>query len=46
MSEDAGAHTGQGVEKGIEQIAEGINKGLRPEMRTTVLLETMAGNTK
>ena len=38
-----GAHTGQGVEKGIEQIAEGINKGLRPEMHTTVLLETMAG---
>ena len=38
-----GSHTGQGAEAGIEQIAEGLNKALFPEMRTTVLLETMAG---
>ncbi len=38
-----GSHTGQGVDVGIEQIAEGLNKALFPEMKTTVLLETMAG---
>ena len=38
-----GSHTGQGVEVGIKQIAEGLNKALFPEMKTTVLLETMAG---
>ncbi len=38
-----GAHTGQGVEKGIELIAEALNGVLFPAMRTTVLLETMAG---
>ena len=38
-----GAHTGQGVEKGIELIARALNDTLRPEMQTTVLLETMAG---
>lgn len=38
-----GAHTGQGAEKGIELIAEALNGVLFPEMRTTVLLETMAG---
>ena len=38
-----GAHTGQGVEKGIELIAEALNGVLSPAMRTTVLLETMAG---
>ncbi|MBO4458582.1 MAG: deoxyribonuclease IV [Butyrivibrio sp.] len=38
-----GSHTGQGVEVGIQQIAEGLNKALFPEMKTTVLLETMAG---
>ena len=38
-----GSHTGQGAEAGIEQIAEGLNKALFPEMKTTVLLETMAG---
>ena len=38
-----GSHTGQGVEAGIEQIADGLNKALFPEMKTTVLLETMAG---
>ena len=38
-----GAHTGQGVEKGIELIAEALNEALFPGMRTVVLLETMAG---
>ena len=38
-----GAHTGQGAEKGIELIAQALNGVLFPEMRTTVLLETMAG---
>ena len=38
-----GSHTGQGAQAGIEMIAEGLNKALFPEMRTTVLLETMAG---
>ena len=38
-----GAHTGLGTEKGISLIAEALNSLLRPEMQTTVLLETMAG---
>ncbi|MBR1658898.1 MAG: deoxyribonuclease IV [Oscillospiraceae bacterium] len=38
-----GAHTGQGTETGIRQIAEALNRLLWPEMGTTVLLETMAG---
>lgn len=38
-----GSHVGQGVEAGIEQIAAMLNAILWPEMRTTVLLETMAG---
>ena len=38
-----GAHTGQGVERGIAQIAEALNGAMGPEPRTTVLLETMAG---
>lgn len=38
-----GSHTGQGPELGVQQIAEGLNKALYPEMSTTVLLETMAG---
>jgi deoxyribonuclease-4 len=38
-----GSHTGQGADAGIEQIAEGLNAALFPEMKTTVLLETMAG---
>ena len=38
-----GSHTGQGSDTGIEQIAEGLNKALYPAMKTTVLLETMAG---
>lgn len=38
-----GSHTGQGVETGIKQIADGLNEALWPDMQTTVLLETMAG---
>lgn len=38
-----GSHTGQGVEVGIEQIAEILNKVITPEQTTTLLLETMAG---
>ena len=38
-----GSHTGQGTETGIAQIAEALDQVLRPEMHTTVLLETMAG---
>ena len=38
-----GAHTGQGVETGIELIAKALNDNLFPEMQTTVLLEIMAG---
>ena len=38
-----GSHVGQGVEKGIQEIAETLNEILRPEQQTTVLLETMAG---
>ena len=38
-----GAHTGQGMEQGITLIAEALNRFLWPEMKTTVLLETMAG---
>ena len=38
-----GSHVGQGVEAGIEMIAELLNKVLTPETTTTVLLETMSG---
>ncbi len=38
-----GSHVGQGVETAICQIAETLNKVLYPEMKTMVLLETMAG---
>lgn len=38
-----GSHVGQGVEAGIEMIAEVMNDVLTPEQNTTVLLETMAG---
>lgn len=38
-----GAHVGQGVEVGIEKIADAINQALKPEHTTTLLLETMAG---
>ena len=38
-----GAHTGQGTETGIAQIAAALNKVITPETGITVLLETMAG---
>ena len=38
-----GSHVGQGIEAGIEMIAELLNQILRPEQSTIVLLETMAG---
>ena len=38
-----GSHTGQGAERGIELIAEGLNEVLTSGQRTRVLLETMAG---
>lgn len=38
-----GSHVGQGIEKGIELIADALNQFLTEDMHTTVLLETMAG---
>ena len=38
-----GSHVGQGIEAGIDLIAQGLNAILRPEQSATVLLETMAG---
>ena len=38
-----GCHVGQGVETGIELIADALNTVLAPEQSTTLLLETMAG---
>lgn len=38
-----GSHVGQGSEKGIRLIADTLNRTLREEMHTKVLLETMAG---
>jgi deoxyribonuclease-4 len=38
-----GSHTGQGVDVGINQIAELLNECLTENQTTTVLLETMAG---
>ena len=38
-----GSHTGQGVEIGCRQIADMLDAVVKPELQTTVLLETMAG---
>ncbi len=38
-----GSHIGQGTEKGIYLISEELNEALKPEQKTIVLLETMAG---
>ncbi|MDD6157260.1 MAG: deoxyribonuclease IV [Lachnospiraceae bacterium] len=38
-----GSHVGQGEDVAIPLIADAINRALRPEHTTTVLLETMAG---
>ena len=38
-----GSHVKQGADEGIRLICEGLNEVLEPGIRTTVLLETMAG---
>lgn len=38
-----GSHTGQGVDVGIKQISDALNRAIKPELQTTILLETMAG---
>ena len=38
-----GSHVGQGAEVGIAFIVDMLNQILKPEQRTTVLLETMSG---
>ena len=38
-----GCHVGQGMETGIELIADALNQVLAPSQSTTLLLETMAG---
>jgi len=38
-----GAHVGQGPDNAIEKIAAALNRALRPEQTTTLLLETMSG---
>ena len=38
-----GSHVGQGMDTGIVLITEQLNAVMKPEQRTTILLETMAG---
>ena len=38
-----GSHVGQGVDAGIDYIADALKKALEPDYPVTVLLETMAG---
>ncbi len=38
-----GSHVGQGIEKGIELISDMLNSILKPNLQTTILLETMSG---
>ena len=38
-----GSHVGQGAQEGIQMISEMLNRILKEEQHTTVLLETMAG---
>lgn len=38
-----GSHVSQGVETGIEKIAETLNQIMWPQQQTTILLETMSG---
>ena len=38
-----GSHVGQGIDAGVEMIADMLNQILWEDMHTTVLLETMAG---
>ncbi len=38
-----GSHVGQGSDEGIKLIADVINRSVKPEHKSTILLETMAG---
>ena len=38
-----GSHVGQGMDTGIEQIADALKRALKPDFPVTVLLETMTG---
>ena len=38
-----GSHVGQGADVGVELVATALNRALRPEQSTVLLLETMAG---
>ncbi len=38
-----GCHVGQGIEKGIELIADLLNKVMKEDCKTTLLLEAMSG---
>ena len=38
-----GCHTGNGIEKGIKLIRDSLNQIMTKDMKTTILLETMAG---
>lgn len=38
-----GSHTGQGIKKGIEEIASSLNTIITKDTKTTILLETMTG---
>jgi len=38
-----GCHVGQGLDTGVALIADLLNRNLRPDMPTTILLETMSG---
>ena len=38
-----GSHVGQVIETGIREIADTLNRILKPDQKTTVLLETMSG---
>lgn len=38
-----GSHVGQGIDEGVRLIAETINKAVKADSQTTILLETMAG---
>lgn len=38
-----GSHTGNGVDKGIQLIVDGLNEIIKENQKTIILLETMAG---
>lgn len=38
-----GAHVGEGAEKGIARIIEGLNEVIKPDQKVKIALETMAG---